>query len=427
MAAPLRVAIAVRVDPGLSGGVAPAVGSLIHALGRLTDGPEQYTLVVTTDQQEAWLRPLVGPNQQIKRKPQSRKDVLLRHVRPAIRAVQKMFTLPRYWPETPISDGFYERLGCDLIHFPTQSFTLCGMRTVYNPIDLQHLHYPEFFEAWMIAWRETVYRTGCSFSQALIVNSQWIKDDVVRQYRVDPDKIRVVAEAPPTFNSKGLSDAELASLTSRYQLEPQFILYPSVTWPHKNHIRLFEALAHLRDTRGLRLQLICTGSRYDEFWPSIQNAIRDLSLESQVKFLGHVPHDDLRGLYRLATAMALPSLFEANSLPVFEAWFEGTPVACSNTTGLPEQVGDAGVLFDPMNSLSIADALGAIATNPSLRATLRTRGRQRSAEFSWDATARAYREIYRQVAGRATNVEEPRALHGANVTPLEWAMEARAR
>ena len=99
-------------------------------------------------------------------------------------------------------------------------------------------------------------------------------------------------------------------------------------------------------------------------------------------FLGHVPQDELRGLYRLATTMVLPSLFEANSLPVFEAWLEGTPVACSNATALPEQVGDAAVLFNPTDAKSIADGVASIVTDPSLAATLRAKGSRRLKQFS---------------------------------------------
>lgn len=423
---PLRVAIDVRVRPAVNGGIASAVGSLVQALGRLTDGPEEYTIVVYSQEQLTWLRPLVGPNQRLVIKSQSRKERLLQPVRPAIKSIQRLLTLPRYWPEVPISDGFYEALGCDLIHFPTQGFTVCGMRAVYNPIDLQHLHYPEFFDAWSIASRETIYRAGCNFAQALIVNSHWIKADVVRHYRVDPQKVHVVSEAPSTSSAAEPSPAALAELSEKYHLQEQFAFYPGVTWPHKNHLRLFAALAYLRDRRGLRLQLVCTGSRHEPFWPSILAGIRDLSLESQVSFLGHVPHEHLRGLYRLATVMVLPSLFEANSLPVFEAWLEGTPVACANATGLPEQVDDAALLFDPTDPVSIGDTLETIVTNSALRATLRARGHRRSTEFSWEQTARAYRSIYRQVAGRALTSEEHQALQGVRQQQRQWAMEAQA-
>jgi glycosyltransferase involved in cell wall biosynthesis len=405
----VKVAIDVRVRPGLAGGVAPAVRSLVWALGKLPDGPEEYTIIVGSDEQVAWLSPL-GDRQRFVQRPQSSRHPLVRPFWPAVRQLQQWLALPRYWPEPPISDGFYESLGCDLIHFPTQSFTVCALRTVYNPIDLQHLHYPEFFDASLIAWREVVYRAGCSLAHALIVNSVWIKEDLLRHYQVDPAKIHVVAEASPTDLAPEPSEAALSGVKAKYQLDTPFVLYPAVTWPHKNHSRLFKALAHLRDTRGLRPQLVCTGARYDPFWPNIESDLQQFTLTSQVRFLGHIPGDDLRGLYRLAACVTLPSLFEANSLPVFEAWREGAPVACSNATGLPEQVGDAALLFNPDDPVAIADALAALITDADLRATLRDRGRRRSQEFTWEKTARAYRAIYRRVAGRDLTIEDKRLI-----------------
>lgn len=417
---PLRVALDIRALPGVSGGIAQAVESLVQALGRLTDGPEEYTLVADSMKQHEWLRPLVAANQRLVVRPESRKSRWLSPLKPAIRFVQNALTLPRQWPEVQISDGFYESLGCDLIHFPTQNFRVCALPAVYNPIDLQHLHYPQFFDADEIARRETIYRTGCQLARALIVNSQWIKDDVVREYRVDPGKIHVIAEAPSTTASAAPSAALVDGLRAKYGLQDRFVLYPSATWPHKNHLRLLEALAYLRDQRGERVQLVCTGSRYQPFHPTLEAAIRDLSLESQVAFLGFVSQEELRGLYRLASCLVLPSLFEANSLPIFEAWHEGTPVACANATGLPEQVEDAALLFDPLAPVSIASALATIVGDASVQARLRSRGQRRLQAFDWDRTARAYRAVYRRVAGRGSSDVDPNL-----VTPSVRATEAR--
>jgi glycosyltransferase involved in cell wall biosynthesis len=414
----VKIGIDVRVHPSISGGIAPAVRSLVSALGSLADGTEEYAIIVGSQEQIDWLGPL-PPRQRFVPRPQEQKPrhPLFRPFVPAIRKLQHWLSPPRFWPEVPLSNGFYESLGCDVIHFPTQRFTVCGVRTVYNPIDLQHLHYPEFFDAYAIAWRDSMYRMGCRLARTLIVNSEWIKEDLIRHYQVDPSKIMVVAEAPPAAGTRELSDAALNEVRSKYQLDRPFILYPAVTWPHKNHLRLFKALAHLRDRRRLEPQLVCTGSKFEPFWPSIEQGLRENALGSQVKFLGHVPNEDLRALYRLSTCMTLPSLFEANSLPIFEAWRDGTPVACANATGLPEQVDNAALLFDPENCVAIADALAALMTDSTLRATLRERGRRRGAQFTWEQTARAYRAVYRKTAGVELTDEDRFLLSSAARRP----------
>ena len=232
----MKVALDVRVRPGEAGGVAPAVRSLVSALGRLEDGPETYTIVVGSPEQADWPAPLSN-RQRVVLRPQEARHPWLRPLWPLVRRVQHTLTLPRHWPEVPLSDGFYESLGCDLIHFPTQSFTVCALPAIYNPIDLQHLHYPQFFDARVIAWRETVYRAGSNLAQALIVNSEWIKQDVVRNYRVDPEKIHVNAEASPTTVPAGLDPAGLDEVRLKYSLDATFILYPAVTWPHRSAMR----------------------------------------------------------------------------------------------------------------------------------------------------------------------------------------------
>ena len=128
--------------------------------------------------------------------------------------------------------------------------------------------------------------------------------------------------------------------------------------------------------------------------------------------MGFVPEEDLRGLYRLARCLVLPTLFEANSLPIFEAWVDGTPVACSNVTALPEQVMDAGLVFDPFDPVAIADTIARLFTDDDLCEELRTKARRRLNNFDWVRTAKAYRAIYRRTAGQQLS-EDDRVL-------LEW-------
>jgi glycosyltransferase involved in cell wall biosynthesis len=157
---------------------------------------------------------------------------------------------------------------------------------------------------------------------------------------------------------------------------------------------------------------VCTGSRHEKSWSQIETRLTQLGLTEQVRFLGFVPQEDLRGLYRLARCMVLPTLFEANSLPIFEAWLEGTPVACSDITALPEQLMDAGLLFDPLDPTAIGDAVARLFTDTRLCEDLRAKGRRRLQDFNWKRTAKAYRAVYRRTAGQRLS-EEDRML-------LEW-------
>jgi glycosyltransferase involved in cell wall biosynthesis len=108
----------------------------------------------------------------------------------------------------------------------------------------------------------------------------------------------------------------------------------------------------------------------------------------------------------------MPSLFEASSLPVFDAWASGLPVASSDATAMPDQVLDAALLFDPYRIESIADALAKLATNEEFREDLKVRGYQRLRDFNLIRTAKAYRAVYRRAGGYPLT-DEDRSL-------LQW-------
>lgn len=404
----LRVAINAQLyQRDAVGGVASVLIGLVRALGTL-DGPEEY-VIIGPWQEPDWLRPYLGPNQRIVSgplPPYHRLKTILGPLRPVLGKLRlRVARAMAAGMEAPVSDGFYEQLGCDVIHFPYQRFVISRLPAVYNPHDLQHLHFPEFFGAETVARRDAIYRAACRTAHTVVVASRWVKEDVVKHYSVDPEKIQVIPWAPPTQVYTEASAEAVAQVRKVYGLEEAFALYPAMTWPHKNHLRLLQALALLRDRHHLRVRLVCTGHQ-NAFWPQIQRQLVELRLQEQVRFLGMVPSEDLRALYRLAQFVVIPTLFEAASGPLYEAWHDSTPVACSNVTSLPEQAADAALLFDPLSIESIATAVAEMATNPQLRVTLRQRGARRLGDFSWERTARAYRAVYRRAAGHPLGKED---------------------
>jgi glycosyltransferase involved in cell wall biosynthesis len=407
----LKIAIDARCKPFSDGGVSQAVMSLVRTLGML-DGPETYAIITQSEEGSNWLQPVSGPNQRfvIRERTASRSKLgIHQRLRGAlVRRVRKLVVPANSntWPEVPVSDGFFESLDCDVIHFPTQEFVLCAAPSVYNPHDLQHLHYPQFFKPRDIARRETIYRAGCQFARTVVVGSQWVKDDVLTHYGIGAHKVQVIPEHPPTQLAAELPTDSLSEVKDRYQLQQPFAVYPAVTWPHKNHLRLFEALAYLRDKHSIVIRVVCTGARSNAHWPQIEDAVNEMKLQDQVKFVGFVSERDLRAIYRLSQFLVMPTLFEASSLPIFEAWLEGTPVACSDATALPDQVRDAALLFDPTDTISIADAIARIATDGMLRDQLRSKAYRRLQDFDWERTAKAYRAVYRRAAHRRLTEED---------------------
>lgn len=434
----LRVAINAQLVPdGSSGGIVTVLRALA-ALTELEDGVEEYVFIGPYEDPE-WMRPMLPPGQPIVRGPEcssvgGRPDRLepfkrrLGPLRPVAREVKRFLATQAQTMAALVSlesdsekhsapatnRSFFESLGCDVVHFPFQEFEVCGLPSVYNPHDLQHLHLREFFTPTEISRRESLYSSACHAANTVVVASQFVKHDVVDRYGVESNRVQVIPWAPPPLPKLPAETDEsvMRAIREKYELKDgPFALYPAMTWEHKNHVRLLEAVAYLRDTKALDLRIICTGFKTD-FWPNIERTVNELGLSDAVKFPGLVPLNELNALYRAAQFVFVPTLFEAASAPIFEAWQHGTPVACSTVTSLPDQVGDAALLFDPFALKEIVSALARMTTDSILREDLRRRGTRRLKDFSLERTAKAYRAVYRRAGGRELNEEDRHLLEG---------------
>lgn len=418
---PLRIGIhAAFGAAGEAGGVEQVVIGLVHALGKLADGDEEYVVLVRPEG-TPWLAPYLGRNQRMQPYPgsaASRRSALgrvvpgrIREVRDAVRerALRALWGASpggaRVFHKPPESSGFIESLGLAVIHFPFQHFFHSRVPSIFTPWDLQHLHMPHFFEPEQVAAREMYYPVACRAASACVAASEWIKQDLVSKYAVDPRRIQIIPIAPPTESYAQLRPGEAERATHALGLPGDFAFYPAQTWPHKNHLRLLEAIAVVRDRHGLRVNLVCTG-RKNEHWPRIAEAIDRLALQSQVQFLGFVETAALRGIYARASFVVLPTLFEGGCLPMLEAFRERVPVACSTVTHLPQLAGGAAHLFDATAVDSIADAVKRLATDAAYRDELKQRASSRVDQFTWERSARVTRALYRRLAGRTLSSED---------------------
>ena len=371
----MRVVINAQLDPKTSGGIAQVILGLGHALGKL-DGPEEYVFVCSPES-KAWLAPYLGRN--------SRIEVNTTRKPPPARGVRE-------------PDGFWESFSPNVIHFPYQSYTRTGTPTIFNPHDLQHVHLPHLFSDEERARREALYGEACQLCSAVATTSAFVKDDVVRHFGVAPAKVHVIWWGAPSNAYETPSRDKIEQVLRKYGLPNRFVIYPAQTWPHKNHELLLTALHHLR-LCGVKLFLVCTGAK-TEHYAALAEQVTQHGLDDQVRFLGWVKEDNLMALYHAAEMMVVPTRFEAISMPVFEAFAEGIPVTCSTVTSLPEQVGNAALLFDPADAEAAASAMLRLHEDEKLRHTLIEHGHERLAQFSWTTTACKYRELYRSVAFR---------------------------
>jgi glycosyltransferase involved in cell wall biosynthesis len=271
-----------------------------------------------------------------------------------------------------------QRLNVDLVHFPGNTINPLDLNLpiVLNLHDLQHRHFPQYFTAEEIDNREKWWVASAFRADALIAASNYIRDDLHQQLRIDRQKIFVT---PDVFQSAFFTpptSRQIVDVRERFALSEKFFIYPAAIWPHKNHERLIRAFV-AAELGGTQLILTGGGQKNSE----LPKLIDELHAEFNVRLAGRVSTDDLVTLYHLATGLIFPSQHESWSIPIMEAMACGCPVASSNVTSLPEELGDAGLLFSPDDLHGMTDCMQKFASDETLRKTLSHRGKERVKHF----------------------------------------------
>jgi glycosyltransferase involved in cell wall biosynthesis len=335
-------------------------------------------------------------------------------LRPAFDAAVLTYRSLRYGRAVPTEakvDRVLRSLGVRAVHFPTSNLFRTRLPFCYEPWDLQFLHLPYFFDPEEIERRKAKYSYGCANATVIATATRWVKDDLVARLNIDPQKI-VVIRRGSTFATSKLTDAQYMEQLCACGIQPGFAFYPAMTFPHKNHLTLFRALAHLKH-RGIRIRLVMTGRSHAPNATAIERSIAETGVGDQVHRLGRVSEPTLAALYRGAHAVVYPSLFEGLGLPLLEAFHHGTPVLASNSTCIPEVIGAAGILFDPLDHVDLAEAMERAWREPGwLREPLKHASAQLEL-FDWHKARRTFGALYRKMSGMNLTEEEASLLQAA--------------
>ena len=191
-------------------------------------------------------------------------------------------------------------------------------------------------------------------------------------------------------------------LAERYLIRYPFLLYAGSISPHKNLVRIIEAFSALKaelekEGKFPDLKLIIIGDELSKH-PDLRRTVIRSGVQNDVRFLGFIPIEMLRVFYDAAKIFVFPTLYEGFGLPPLEAMAHGTPVVTSNTSSLPEVVGNAAVLVNPENVFEIMRALLHLLLDQPVREQMKKRGYEQAKKFSWDASARRMIEVYAEVA-----------------------------
>lgn len=298
--------------------------------------------------------------------------------------------------------GVIERSKIKLLHIPIQYSPIykVSVPIVTTMHDVQEFHFPEFFTASERLHRAINNLKSVSESDHIIVSFSHIKNDLIKFYSVADEKISV---CPPPFADDWFStkkETDWKVLQAKYSISKKYMLYPAATWPHKNHIRLLEALKEVKKNIP-DLNLICTGNKTDYFNTIYENILK-LGIENSVKFLGIVPEEDLIGLYKSSELVVIPTLYEAGSGPLYEAMRYKVPVICASTTSLPETIADKRFTFNPKDVDEISNLIINMISNENLRNENISNSEKRMNELGEKNYFECFSDVYK-VIKRNTN------------------------
>ncbi len=304
-------------------------------------------------------------------------------VNPVMRIIwEQLVQPPQLWRES-----------IDLLHslaFVQPVVLPCaGVITIY---DLSFFLFPESFQPWRRLYLK--WGTGYSARRArrIIAISNSTKQDITKLLRVPGAKVEVVP-CGVDEDFRPVEDAGLLEdLRRKRGLPRRMILFVGTIEPRKNLVTLLRSYALLRQ----RMQpppLVIGGPKgwhHEEVFAQAQ----ELDLQEHVIFPGYIPREELPLWYNAADLFTYPSLYEGFGLPPLEAMACGTPVVSSNTSSLPEVVGDAGMLVNPDGVEEMSAAMQRLLSDAALRVEMTTRGLAQARTFSWQRAAAETVQVY---------------------------------
>jgi len=284
----------------------------------------------------------------------------------------------------------------DILHVQYNAPPFHGGKLVVTIHDLGFLFYPESFSKLQVFRLKVLTRMTAGKSYKILTGSNYSKNDIVRTYNLESEKVKVIPHGISSLFKPNLSRETIQTVLDKYNIQGKYILSVGRLNPRKNLDSLVQAYSDLKKTKQIPHSLVIVGQD-DYETRQFMTAVKENDYSQHIIFTGFVPDEELPFLYGGADVFVYPSVFEGVGLPVLEAMKCGVPVVTSNTTSLKEIVGDAGQTVDPLDVGSLSNAIFQLAADENLRNSFVQKGKKRANEFTWERTARETLEIYKSV------------------------------
>jgi len=290
------------------------------------------------------------------------------------------------------------QVGANLAHVPYWGAPLRSpIPLVVTVHDLTTLLVPEYRRGFKVRLYNALVSASARGATHIITDSFASKLDIMDHLHIPEEEITAIyLAAGSQYYQAGNSLVDMAVLR-KYDLPDFYVLYLGGYELHKNVNTLLLAYTYVGQALGEDYPLILAGrkpARVSASYPDYETYIQDLRISECVRWIGFVAEEDKPVLYRNAEAFVFPSRHEGFGLPVLEALASGTPVVTSNSSSLPEVVGDAAFAVDPDNAREMAGAIISLVLEENIRAELQKKGREQAGRFSWEKTATETLRVY---------------------------------
>lgn len=372
-AAPRRIGLYLGVAPN-AGGMFQYAQSMVEALSHLD--PTRWQVVIAYGDAD-WV-PILARF--------GLAGHVLRHARQGQRIADAAMALrlpvPLIRALSPLVNPLVREmrsLACETWVFPAQeslTYQVPDIRAIGTIHDLMHRyepHFPEVSARFRHGIREHRFGNIARRSAAVLVDSEVGREHVTKSYHVQRERIWPLPYVAPSYLRETTPRADF---DAHYRLPASFVFYPAQFWPHKNHLRLLEAISIVANAHP-DIALVLSGGQRHAF-AQVQAHVKALRLEARVFFVGYVPDADLAGFYKRARALVMPTFFGPTNIPPLEALALGCPAIVSGIYGMQEQCGDAALYFDPKCPKEMAAQISRVWTDDALAASMSRRGIERS-------------------------------------------------
>lgn len=277
------------------------------------------------------------------------------------------------------------------------------IRTVVTIHDLAFLKHPEYAAPKLAAYLNKVVPLSIAKANVVATVSHDSAHTLTEHYGVPPEKITVIPNGLRPHFRRITDPLLLGATTNKFGLKHPLVLGVGTLEPRKNHMGLIRAFHQAQSNKRHRPAMLALAGGSGWLYDETRQLVADLKLEKKVRFLGRVNDLELAILYSLADIFVFPSFFEGFGVPPLEAMACGAPVITSNTSSLPEVVGDAALTVNPHEPAEIAAAITRLISDEQLRESLRQQGYARSQLYTWPKSATKMLDIYTKLYNGATD------------------------